>query len=266
VYESPDYRLIGEIIHKTLQELYRPYEGKDRVVGFQDIENIKDKVEEKLLKTFKEKLKTGDMQTGRNRIAYEVMKRFLENFFEKEKQDNGFKILMLERKIEGVDFRFSLNGKEQRVKLGGTIDRLDVKDGIYRVIDYKTGKIGSLILKSAEELPGLLSGQEAVNRREVFQLFFYRYLLKKTQKYEGDYRLGIYPFKKLYDELKFVKIDKTDIIGEELVAQFEGILAGIFQDLFNLEVPFSQTEEEKNCQYCPYQSICSREVGQGYSS
>jgi ATP-dependent helicase/DNAse subunit B len=23
---------------------------------------------------------------------------------------------------------------------------------------------------------------------------------------------------------------------------------------------------EKNCQYCPYQSICSREASQGYSS
>jgi hypothetical protein len=70
----------------------------------------------------------------------------------------------------------------------------------------------------------------------------------------------------LYDELKFVKIDKTDMIGEELVVQFEGILASIFQDLFNLAVPFEQTKEEKNCQYCPYQGICSLEVGQGYSS
>jgi hypothetical protein len=159
-----------------------------------------------------------------------------------------------------VDFQFSLNGKEHQVKLEGTIDRLDVQDGIYRVIDYKTGKTGSLNLKSSEEFSDRLSGQEAVNRREAFQLFFYRYLLKKTQKYDGDYRLGIYPFKKLYDELKFVKIDKSDMIGEELVVQFEGILTGIFQELFNLEVRYKQTEEEKNCQYCPYQSICSRET------
>ncbi|MGD2091017.1 MAG: PD-(D/E)XK nuclease family protein [Candidatus Aminicenantes bacterium] len=266
VYESPDYRLIGEIIHKTLQELYKPYEGKDRVVSFQEIEKIKDNIEEKLLKTFKEKLKTGDVHTGRNRIAYEVMKKLLENFFEKEKQNSGFKVLMLERKVQGVDFRFSLNEKEHQVELEGTIDRLDVQDGIYRVIDYKTGKIGSLNLKSAEEFSEKLSGQEAVNRREAFQLFFYQYLLRKTQKYDGDYRLGIYPFKKLYDDLKFIKIDKSDMIGEELMVQFEGILSGIFQDLFNLEVPFIQTEEEKNCQYCPYQSICSREIGKSYSS
>ena len=97
-------------------------------------------------------------------------------------------------------------------------------------------------------------------------MFFYRYLLKKSQKYDGDYRLDIYPFKKLYDDLKFIKIDKSDMIGEALVVQFEGILSGIFQELFNLAVPFSQTEEEKNCQYCSYQSICSRETSPGYSS
>ena len=64
----------------------------------------------------------------------------------------------------------------------------------------------------------------------------------------------------------FIKIDKTDMIGEELVTQFEGILSGVFQDLFNLAVRFEQTKEEKNCQYCPYQSICSRKASQGYSS
>jgi hypothetical protein len=77
--------------------------------------------------------------------------------------------------------------------------------------------------------------------------------------------LGIYPFKKLYDELKFVRIDKSDMIREELAEPFEGILTGIFRDLFNLEVPFEQTREEKNCQYCPYQSICSREASHNYS-
>jgi len=137
--ESPDYRLVGEIIHKTLHDLYQPFCGKDRPVTYKEIEGIKTQVEETLGKVFLAKLQAGDLQTGRNRIAYEVMKRFLDNFFEKEKQDSGFKILMLEQKIENVDFKFSLEGKEQQVKLGGTVDRLDVKDGVFRVIDYKTG-------------------------------------------------------------------------------------------------------------------------------
>ncbi len=262
VYESPEYYHIGHIIHEALQELYKPYCGKNKPVGFREIEEIKEKIEEKLAEAYLKELKTGDLHTGRNRIAFEVMKKFLEHFFEKEKQDSGFKILMLEREIEDVVFSFSLNGKEYRVQLGGTIDRLDFKDNVYRLIDYKTGKVNPLNLKSLEEI----SGPEAVNRREAFQLFFYRYLLKRKGLYEdgNQYRLGIYPFKKMYDELKFIKVDKSDMIDEGLINQFEDILRNIFHQLFDINEPFVQTRDEKNCQFCPYQNICSQEAGERY--
>jgi CRISPR/Cas system-associated exonuclease Cas4 (RecB family) len=261
VYESPDYRLVGHIIHKTLHKLYQPYCDKNSPISFKDIENIKKRIEPELIRTYKDELKSGDIHSGRNRIAFEVMKRFLENFFEKEKQNTGFKILMLEQKIEKVDLGFSLDGTEHHVRLEGTIDRLDVTgDNIYRIIDYKTGRIDSLNLKSMEQL----SGSEAVNRKEVFQLFFYWYLLKQSHPYAGEYRLGIYPFKKMYDELTFVKIDKSDRIDEALLEAFEEILKKIFQELFDINIPFVQTEEEKNCQHCPYQDICCRETSERY--
>jgi RecB family exonuclease len=205
------------------------------------------------------------METGRNLIAFEVMKRFLNNFFDKEKQRAGFEILMLEKEIADIALPFSLNGQEHAVRLGGTVDRLDgAGDNVYCIIDYKTGKVDSLRLKSAEEFEECLSGQEAVKRKAMFQLFFYRYLLKRMGDYDGDYRLGIYPFKKLYDDLKFVTIDKSDIIAEGFVERFEEILRGIFRELFDVNKPFAQTKEEKNCQYCPYQDICNRQVGQEY--
>ncbi len=262
--ESPDYRLIGEIVHQVLQELYQPYCGKDRPVTYREIESMKENLEGTLGKVFLEKVKTGDLRTGRNRIVYEVMKRFLDHFFEKEKQDCGFKILMLEQKISEVSFGFSLDGKEHRVKLEGTVDRLDVKDNLYRVIDYKTGKIGSLNVKSEEDFVMQLSGQEAVNRKEVFQLLFYRYLLKQVGREQGEYRLGIYPFKKIYDELKLVKVGKVEVIDGGLLERYEGVLAGIFRELFNLEKSFEQTGEEKNCQYCPYLSICNKRATAPY--
>jgi ATP-dependent helicase/nuclease subunit B len=267
VYESPDYRLIGNIIHDTLYRLYRPYRGNNKSLSFKDIEDIRQKIDDTLEKTYKEKLNTEDIYTGRNRIALEVMKRLLNNFFDKEKQRPGFKILMLEKEIKSIPFSFSLNGRDYSVRLGGTVDRLDeVGDNIYYIIDYKTGKVDSLRMKSAENFENLLYGQEAVKRKEVFQLFFYRYLLKRSGEYKGDYRLGVYPFKKLYDDLRFVEIDKSDIIDEGLVDRFEEILKGIFRELFDVNIPFVQTGDEKNCQYCPYLEICNREVGQDYFS
>ncbi|MCP5102154.1 MAG: hypothetical protein GY950_02180 [bacterium] len=260
VYESPEYYQIGYIIHHALHQLYQPYCGKGKPVGIMEIEAIKEKIDQTLTTAYLKELEGANLRTGRNKIAFEVMKRFLENFFEKEKQDAGFKIVMLEEHVKDVWFPFSINGTGYRVQLTGTVDRLDFKDDVYRVIDYKTGKINSLNLKSLEEL----SGAEAVNRKEVFQLFFYRYLLMQKEKYGGEYRLGIYPFKKMYDELKFVKIDKSDIIDEGLVEEFEGLLKDIFRELLDITVPFVQTADEKNCQHCPYQNICSKEAGESY--
>jgi hypothetical protein len=70
----------------------------------------------------------------------------------------------------------------------------------------------------------------------------------------------------MYDELTFVKIDKSDIIDEESIESFEEILKKIFQELFDLNIPFVQTEEDKNCQHCPYQNICCRESGEYFFS
>jgi CRISPR/Cas system-associated exonuclease Cas4 (RecB family) len=240
--------------------LYEIHSGTDKPVLVNDIEEIKKKIEETLKESYHETLKTGDIETGRNRIAFEVMRKFLENFFEKEKQRQGFRIEMLEKKIKAIDFSFPLKGETQHVLLEGTIDRLDKdSDGVYCIIDYKTGKTGSLNLNS-EDFIMQLSGQEAVKRKEVFQLLFYRYLLKREGKYEGVYRLGIYPFKKMYDELVYVKADKVDIIEPGYVDGIEEILKEIFQELFDSEIPFSQTKEEKNCRLCPYVGICSKKI------
>lgn len=260
VYESPEAYQVGHIMHKALELLYKPHVRKDGPVGTGDIEAIKGNIEKKLVKAYRDELKGADIHSGRHKIVFEVMKTFLNNFFEKEKQDCGFDVLMLEKKIGGVGFRFSLNGTGYRVTLSGTVDRLDFKDGVYRIIDYKTGRVNPLKVNALEEL----SGPGVVDRREVFQLFFYRYLLKRTHKYKGKFRLGVYPFKKMYDELKYVEVNKSDIIDDEMVDGFEEILTGIFRRLFDINIPFVQTGDEEKCQYCPYLNICSREAGEGF--
>jgi CRISPR/Cas system-associated exonuclease Cas4 (RecB family) len=68
----------------------------------------------------------------------------------------------------------------------------------------------------------------------------------------------------MYDELRFIKVEKSDMIDDGMVEQFEEILRGIFRRLFNIDEPFDQTREEKNCRYCPYQNICSRDVPRYY--
>lgn len=255
VIESPDHRLVGDIVHDALQRLYLPWCGQGKALSPGDIEQLKKQVEPVLKDIYPGHIKNRDWQTGRNRIAFEVIKTLLENFFEKEKQSPGFKVSMLEEKISSF-FSFPGPGKAYRVHLTGKIDRLDLApDDTFRLLDYKTGQVHPLGLGSMADL-GL---DRAADRREAFQLFFYLYLLKESRSLSKPIRLGIYPFKKLYGELAFVTVDKKDIITPDMVDRFREILDILFRQLFDPQVPFTQTQDEKRCLYCPFQVICRRQ-------
>lgn len=265
ISESPDYHLIGTIMHDALERLYKPFCGKKHPVNFADIDDLKSRIERVLELTYLEHVHHADIGLGRNKIIFDVMRKLLEWFFEQEKRNSGFYVLMLEEKIKKIRLDFQVKGLSHRVHLEGTIDRLDRDaEGVLRIIDYKTGETETTKLDTnGEPFSQLLSGQKAVKKRAVFQLFFYRYLLKQTGQYDKeDFRLVIYSFKKILEGMKLVNVDKSEIIGESLLDQYETILVDIFKELFDPEVPFSQTEEELNCQFCPFKNICTREAVQ----
>lgn len=262
IFESPDYRIVGDIMHNTLELLYAEYKESGVPIGYGEINTMKSRIDEELKKVFKEEMGTDDVRTGRNRVAFEVMRKLLENYFEKEREYVGVRVLMLEDKIEGISLPVSVGKKKYDVKLKGKVDRLDAWGEVFRVIDYKTGRIESLRLDSMD----IFTTPDAVKRKEAFQLFFYRYLLDRKRQYRGKYRLGIYPFKKMFDELRFVEYKKTDLIDEEVMHEFEVVLKEIFHGLFDLNEPFTQTEDEDRCHHCPFVNICARDPGEDYMS
>jgi CRISPR/Cas system-associated exonuclease Cas4 (RecB family) len=145
------------------------------------------------------------------------------------------------------------------------LDRLE--DDTLRIIDYKTGEAKGLKLNRSSDktITQLLSGEEAIKRKMSFQLLFYWYILKRTRKYAKEsFRLGIYSFKKMDEGLKFLEVDKEELVDDSLKNDVQLALEEIFKELFDTGLPFSQTQEESYCQVCPYQNICSKEVGESY--
>lgn len=267
IAESPDYRLMGEIIHETLHRLYKPYVGKEKPIDKTDIETIELSIEPGLIRAYKEKLVYGDIYHGRNHIAFKVMKEFLERFIEKEKSQLPFQVIFLEKRFTNIPLSFKVGDQEHIVQLEGVIDRLDKKNGIYRIIDYKTGKVEAPVLDSMDNLtPDMIA-----KKKEIFQLLFYRYILKRQGQYNGEFQLGIYPFKRIGDKLMWVEIGDKGNKGNngdtgdnkrvslEMIAQFEKKLEGIFAEIFEINEPFKQTEDESRCRHCPYVDICVRE-------
>jgi ATP-dependent helicase/DNAse subunit B len=252
--ESPDDRLLGTIVHDILHRCYSPYIGKtvtDEILNRMENESFYDPL---ILDVMKKKLGISDVQTGRNRVVFEVIKDFLNHFFRYEQNNSGFSIRGLEKSIDGLDFKMMHDKSELNVKLKGTIDRWDEMDGIFRIIDYKTGDIKSQNIQSFEVFRGI----KVVDRRSAFQLFFYGLLLQKHQPLCPVSRLGVFSLRKPDDPLNFVSIEKREDLTEKDFRDFEAFLMAVFQEIFDPSVTFSQTPHEILCRNCPFQSQCDR--------
>ncbi|MEN8154544.1 MAG: PD-(D/E)XK nuclease family protein [Acidobacteriota bacterium] len=248
--EAFDYAKFGIIFHDVLENIYKKMEGKN--VERKNLEQISGTTLTKIIGDSFKKNSITETETGMNRITFEVIEEFASRFITNEIQYAPFRIHHLEKKVNDKEFSFNLKGEGIRVKLKGTIDRIDELNGLPRIIDYKTGKVDS------PDIPGEMDKVNWTKKKEAFQLLFYTYLMKENELLGGKFKLGIYPFKKLSDKLRFIKIDKSDIFELSILEGFENVLGSIFRDMFDPEIPFTQTEDEKMCRNCLYKNICER--------
>jgi CRISPR/Cas system-associated exonuclease Cas4 (RecB family) len=245
----------GDIIHTLLGNLYENSKGK--VITPEDIsEMIKyfRKDYDKLLDNaldFSDELKRHNKSfEGKNLLFKGVIKKLVEKVLEKDSTRTPFKLVEIEEEYL-KELTISSGCEKLKVTLGGRIDRIEEQDSIIRIIDYKTGRvqkdIGSLSEKVIDSLftnPGY---------KEYFQILTYLYLYKENTK-TADVQTGIYPLRTLGNsEINFINVSAGEL------AEFEKRFMLMLEELFNPAIPFTQTEEENRCKYCPYQKICYRE-------
>lgn len=248
--EAHDYAKFGIIFHDVLENIYKKMEGTN--VERKNLEQFSGATLTKIIGDSFRKNSVTETETGMNRITFEVMEEFASRFINNEIKYAPFRILHLEKKIKDKEFSFNLKGEDLRVKLKGTIDRIDELKGLPRIIDYKTGRVDS------PDIPGEIDKVDWTKKKEAFQLLFYTYLMKNNELLAGKFKLGIYPFKKLSDKLRLIKINRSDTFELSILEDFEKVLESIFREMFDPEIPFTQTEDEKKCENCLYKNICER--------
>ena len=144
------------------------------------------------------------------------------------------------------------------IRLGGTIDRLDTKDGITRIIDYKTGTKDALV-KHVDEL--FNKETDKTKKEYVFQAFYYAWLLCRK---DGDraYSPALFFTRHLgesdYDPVvKLAGKGITDFCSEAF-DDFDRGMHALLDEIFNSDVPYTQAERVEACKYCDFCSICGR--------
>jgi len=227
----------GTIVHDTLEQLYLPFINK--TLQTKDVKLMIDLVDDEVTRQFKKSYSSKAITSGKNFLAFEIAKQFVINFLNFEigqlKQEKIIKILGLEVPIE---IEHEVRGVNMKVKLKGKIDRIDQVNGVYRIMDYKTGKVTKSQLKINEW--ELISSEERYNKS--FQVLTYAYLyINKNNLTLEDLSLesGIISFKNLKDG--FMPFNGS-LINEELISSFVLELDKLISEIFDVSIPFQEKE------------------------
>lgn len=197
--------------------------------------------EAELVKQFQLNYSDHAERQGKNLLAFEVAKRNVYHFLmlEKEQLQNGdvVEIIALEQQLESVidDKRLPY-----AVKIAGIADRIEIRNGVLRIIDYKTGKVEQNQVKIGD-----ISGiTEDLKFEKAIQLLMYGLMYQNSTHL--PLQVGIYSFKNrksgyLLFSLKEDKSQET-FITANLLSDFREELVQLLTEILHPEQNFEEKE------------------------
>ena len=261
VVETVEANMFGSLFHKVMENLYLPFKGHMiQSENFDPLIKNTLQIDNEILRAFNTeyfKRKTGAFipLEGNNLLIASVLRKYILQVLKVDKKHAPFRYISSE---ERCSIQYSIQNGKTNVNLKGFIDRIDEKEGRLRILDYKTGS-GKLEFKNLVEV---FEHNKEDRPKFVLQTFLYGIFYK--EKAEGKPIIpGIYYIRDVFkDEFeteltnKELKEKVTDFNQYE--ADFRAHLSDCLEEIFNPEIPFTQTENIKTCQYCPYIGVCNR--------
>ena len=264
-----DARNFGNVLHMCLEYLYRDAvkDRPDRIVDQNDFFRLKNSVDGAIEKAFRIHFGMGEKRRfelkGRNVVMAEIIRKFVVRILDMDEAYAPFEVISLEKednykRILKVDS----NGSTCQVNLGADIDRVDRKDGTVRVIDYKSGRDAKEIVsidKVFDRTPG--STWKAGRNKAGFQTLFYGWLYASKKGTDDAIVPGLLNMQELFQpefDLR-LKMDGNPLTDSRPYLEvFEAKLTELLTEIYSLEQPFDQTDDESKCQWCDFKGICGR--------
>ncbi len=256
--EEIDEMKFGILLHETMNFLYKDFENSKKLIYEKDIDIFLKKGNKKIENAIKKsiyKMYSIDENNdfGDLRVVKNILKEYVFYILKIDKERCPFEILGLEK-----NFSTKIKLENMKINIQGNIDRIDRKDNLIRIIDYKTGSFdkNKLYFKEIEEI----FSSEKRNKKQIFQIFFYSYLyqIKNNRNLISPslfYTREIFK-QKLKTSIEKNKKEINDFVKNEK-EEFEKYLKNILKEIFSEEKYFSQNKSIENCRICNFSKICN---------
>lgn len=159
---------------------------------------------------------------------------------------------------------------DESVNIRYALDRVDIANGAWRIIDYKTGKVG-LKTDAIASIFSLENVSNPGNSKNIFQLMFYANILMNRVTQEGDtlppdILTAIYDVQQIamgnnqsHIQIKSGRTYVDEPFFAKHNAEFVDNLNSMLKDIFDPTKDFVPTANEENCKWCRLKALCGKE-------
>lgn len=191
---------------------------------------------------------------GTQLIVRHAVCGYLKQLLRMDARRAPFQYIQSEKRVQHV-ITVDSHGIALSLLLGGTVDRIDSKEGITRIIDYKTGGKQKTV-KSVEDL----FTRDKARDGYVFQAFYYAHLLKDEYATIAPSLLFVRKTTDKDFEPNII-VNRTPVTDfKEYSDDFARLLTETINEIFNSDIPYTTATNPDACKYCKFTSLCRRKV------
>jgi hypothetical protein len=262
VSEKVESDVFGSIFHRVMEQIYRRYENKivtpDALSAIAKDEEYLNALIEKAFARYYFRDDTNIQPlVGENYLVGEIIRSYVKQTLAVDKSFTPFRYIGSEYKFETA---YRVND-DLAVQFKGSIDRIDQQEDAYRIIDYKTGKGGTVF----SELTTLFDTSRNADMSKILQVFLYSFFYDR--QFAGrKLSPALYFMRSIYSENfdPFITVkndsNKNERVNDASIFfdEFADLLNRCLSEMFNPDIPFKQTNNEQNCQYCSFKTLCGK--------
>ena len=245
---------LGNVLHEIMEQLYTPFIGKNITATIVQtlVEQVNDDVFWCTLTPLQDL--HGDV------LAERVVRTYVNNILHYDYANTPFQFIKAEEPFE----RQLPNG----ITINGKIDRIDLKAGIVRVIDYKTGYT-DLEYKSMEDVFGISIANDVdgysprkKSKSQILQTMLYCWAISEQYPTLVPY---VYAVRRISDTstttcVHSTKSEEPIVFDEQIKQEFVDHLLQLINEIQNPEIPFGPCVDDHACKSCAFISLCGRQL------